>query len=53
MSITTDTRQAVPVGTWSLDPVHSIFARGRQNILVLAVLPVTLATIEHDHDYRE
>src|SRR2546430_14431260 len=23
MSITTDTRQAVPVGTWSLDPVHS------------------------------
>jgi polyisoprenoid-binding protein YceI len=23
MSITTDTRQAVPVGTWQLDPVHS------------------------------
>ena len=23
MSITTDTRQALPVGTWSLDPVHS------------------------------
>jgi polyisoprenoid-binding protein YceI len=23
MSITTDTRQAVPVGTWALDPVHS------------------------------
>ena len=23
MSTTTDTRQALPVGTWSLDPVHS------------------------------
>ena len=23
MSITTDTRQALPVGTWSLDPIHS------------------------------
>jgi polyisoprenoid-binding protein YceI len=23
MSITTDTRQALPIGTWSLDPVHS------------------------------
>jgi polyisoprenoid-binding protein YceI len=23
MSITTDTRQALPVGTWALDPVHS------------------------------
>ena len=23
MSITTDTRQALPVGTWELDPVHS------------------------------
>ena len=23
MSTTTDTRQAVPVGTWSLDPIHS------------------------------
>jgi polyisoprenoid-binding protein YceI len=23
MSITTDTRQALPVGTWGLDPVHS------------------------------
>ena len=23
MSITTDTRQALPVGTWQLDPVHS------------------------------
>jgi polyisoprenoid-binding protein YceI len=23
MSITTDTRQALPTGTWSLDPVHS------------------------------
>src|SRR5256714_7493373 len=23
MSTTTDTRQALPVGTWSLDPIHS------------------------------
>ena len=23
MSTTTDTRQALPVGTWALDPVHS------------------------------
>jgi polyisoprenoid-binding protein YceI len=23
MSITTDTRQALPVGTWALDPIHS------------------------------
>ena len=23
MSITTDTRQGLPVGTWALDPVHS------------------------------
>jgi polyisoprenoid-binding protein YceI len=26
MSITTDTRQALPVGTWNLDPVHSSIA---------------------------
>src|SRR5439155_10716260 len=24
MSTTTDTRQALPVGTWSLDPIHSV-----------------------------
>ena len=23
MSTTTNTRQAVPVGTWQLDPIHS------------------------------